>query len=96
VTSDATVSGRPIFAAVAVIVVLVSGGIGAIVGASGQERAVAMDLLGVVSFPMTPVSMVAFGMLVTGGVLALLFGLVCVAARYDAETEYDAETDHGE
>jgi pseudouridine-5'-phosphate glycosidase len=83
VTSDATVSGRPIFAAVAVIVVLVSGGIGAVVGASGQERAVAMDLLGVVSFPMTPLSTAAFGMLATGTVLALLFGLVSVAARRD-------------
>jgi hypothetical protein len=83
VNSTSDISGRPIFAAVAVLVVLVAGGIGAVVGASGQERAVAMDLLGVVSFPMTPVSMAAFGMLVTAGVLALLFGLVALAARYD-------------
>ncbi|WP_137283570.1 DUF7520 family protein [Halorussus salinisoli] len=82
-TTDATISSRPIFAAVAVIVVLVAGGLGAVVGASGQERAVAMDLLGVVSFQMTPVSMAAFGMVVTAGVLALLFGLVSVASRYD-------------
>ena len=54
-TTESTVSSRPIFAAVAVIVVLIAGGIGAVVGASGQERAVAMDLLGVVSFQMTPV-----------------------------------------
>ena len=86
-TSESTVSGRPIFAAVAVIVVLIAGGIGAIVGASGQQRAVAMDLLGVVSFPMTPTSMAAFGMVVTAGVLALLFGLVSVASRYDEAGE---------
>ena len=86
-TSTSEISGRPIFAAVAVLVVLVAGGIGAIVGASGQARAVSMDLLGVVSFPMTPVSMAAFGMLLTAGVLALLFGLVTVASQYDAESE---------
>ena len=89
-TSDATVSGRPIFAAVAVLVVLVAGGMGAVVGASGQERAVAMDILGVISFPMTPVSMAAFGMLATGSVLALLFGLVSVAARYDDAADSDS------
>ncbi|WP_128477692.1 DUF7520 family protein [Halorussus pelagicus] len=81
--TDSTISSRPIFAAVSVIVVLLAGGIGAVVGASGQERSVAMDLLGVVSFQMTPVSMAAFGMTVTASVLALLFGLVTVAARYD-------------
>jgi pseudouridine-5'-phosphate glycosidase len=86
VSTDETISSRPIFAAVAVIVVLVAGGIGAIVGASGQNRAVSMDLLGVVSFQMTPVSMAAFGMVVTASVLALLFGLVSVAARYDDQT----------
>ncbi|WP_135825440.1 DUF7520 family protein [Halorussus ruber] len=85
-STDETISSRPIFAAVAVIVVLVAGGIGAIVGASGQNRAVSMDLLGVVSFQMTPVSMAAFGMVVTASVLALLFGLVSVAARYDDQT----------
>ncbi|MFC7080943.1 DUF7520 family protein [Halorussus caseinilyticus] len=86
-STNATVSGRPIFAAVAVIVVLLAGGIGAIVGASGQKRAVSMDLLGVVSFQMSPVSMAAFGMLVTAGVLALLFGLVTLASRYDDADE---------
>jgi len=86
VTTESTVSSRPIFAAVAAIVVLIAGGIGAVVGASGQERAVAMDLLGVVAFQMTPVSMAAFGMVVTAAVLALLFGLVSVASRYDDQT----------
>jgi hypothetical protein len=86
VTTDSTISSRPIFAAVSVIVILVAGGLGAIVGASGQKRDVAMDLLGVVSFQMTPVVMAAFGMFVTASVLAVLFGLVSVASRYDDET----------
>lgn len=45
-----------------------------------------MDLLGVVSFPMTPVSMAAFGMAATAVVLAVLFGLVSLASEYDAES----------
>ncbi|MFC4449423.1 DUF7520 family protein [Halorussus aquaticus] len=84
-STESRISSRPIFAAVAVVVVLVAGGIGAVVGASGQERAVTMDLLGVVSFGMTPLSMAAFGMLVTASVLAVLFTLVSVASRYDNE-----------
>ncbi|WP_276300385.1 DUF7520 family protein [Halorussus lipolyticus] len=85
-STDERISSRPIFGAGAVIVVLLAGGIGAVVGASGQNRAVSMDLLGVVSFQMTPVSMAVFGMALTAGVLALLFGLVSVASRYDDQT----------
>ena len=84
-STESRISSRPIFGVVAVVIVLLAGGIGAIVGASGQQRSVAMDLLGVVSFGMTPASMAAFGMLVTGGVLAVLFALVSVASRYDDE-----------
>lgn len=87
-TSEETVSGRPIFAAGAVIVVLIAGVLGAIVGASGQERDVPMDLLGVLSFQMTPAGMAIFGMAVTAGVLALLFGLVSVASQYDEADEH--------
>jgi hypothetical protein len=83
VSADATISGRSIFAAVAAVIVLAAGGMGAIIGASGQERAVSMDLLGVVSFPMSPVSMALFGMVVTAAVLAAIFGLVSVASQYD-------------
>lgn len=80
-------SGRPIFAVVVVVVISLAGLIGMIVGTTGQQRGMSMDLAGVVSFPMTPVSMAAFGVLVTASVFALLFGLVSVASRYDAETD---------
>lgn len=83
VKSSATVSGRPVFAVVAVLAILVAGAFGAVVGASGQEQATTLDVLGVASFPMTPISMAAFGMAATAGALALLFGLVTVASRYD-------------
>ena len=84
-STESRTSSRPIFGVVAVVIVLLAGGIGAIVGASGQQRSVAMDLFGVVSFPMTPVSMAAFGVLVTAGLLAVLFSLVSVASRYDED-----------
>ncbi|USZ68956.1 hypothetical protein NGM10_04265 [Halorussus salilacus] len=82
-TEVSEISGRPVFAIVAIAVVALAGLLGAVVGASGQERGVAMDLAGVVSFGMTPVSMAAFGVLATGSVLAVLFGLVSIASKYD-------------
>ncbi|WP_135827955.1 DUF7520 family protein [Halorussus halobius] len=82
-STDQRTSGRPVFLVGAVAVVLIGGGLGAIVGASGQQRDASVDLLGVVSFEMTPVAMTAFGVLTTAGLLAVLFGLVRVASRYD-------------
>ncbi|WP_132057516.1 DUF7520 family protein [Halorussus amylolyticus] len=90
-TQASEVSGRPFLAGAAVVVVALAGLLGAVVGASGQEREVPMEIAGVVLFEMTPVSMAAFGMAATAGVLALLFGLVTVAARRDAERNPDAE-----
>ena len=84
-STDQRISGRPIFVAGAAVVVLLAGGLGAIVGASGQERAATLDLLGVVSFGMTPTSMATFGVLFAAVVLTVLFGLVTLASRYDAE-----------
>lgn len=86
-TRTPDISGRPIFAVVVVVVLSLSGLIGLVVGTTGQERGMSMELAGVVSFAMTPVSMAAFGVLVTASVFALLFGLVSVASRYDAETD---------
>jgi hypothetical protein len=77
------VSARPFLAGAAVVVVALAGLLGTVVGTTGRQEGMAMDLLGVVSFQMTPVSMAAFGMTATAAVLALLFGLVSVAAAYD-------------
>ena len=82
-TSEATIPGRPIFVATAVVVVLIAGGMGLLVGASGQKRGMTMDLLGVVAIPMTPISVATVGVVVTVTVLVALFGLVSVASRYD-------------
>jgi len=77
------VSARPFLAGAAVVVVALAGLLGAVVGTTGRQEGTAMDLVGVVSFQMTPISMAAFGMAATAAVLALLFGLVSVAAEYD-------------
>jgi len=77
------VSARPFLAGAAVVVVALAGLLGAVVGTTGRQEGMAMDLLGVVTFQMTPASMAAFGMAATAAVLALLFGLVSVAADYD-------------
>lgn len=86
-TRTPEISGRPIFAIVVVVVISLAGLIGMIVGTTGQQRGMAMDLAGVISFAMTPVSMAAFGVLVTAAVFVLLFGLVSVASRYDAAAD---------
>lgn len=85
--TDATISGRPLFAIAGTVVVLIAGGFGALVGATGQERDASADLLGVVSFEMTPLSMAAFGVVATSLILLVLFGLVRVASQYDTTTE---------
>lgn len=75
-------SGRSLLGLAGAVVVLMSALIGVFVGTTGQERGMSMEL-GVVSFQMTPVSMAVFGVLVTTATLAVLFGLVNVASRYD-------------
>lgn len=80
--SERVVSGRPIFLAAAATVVLATGGLGFVVGTTGQERGRSMDLL-VTQFQMSPLSMALFGMVLTTVVLAALFGLVSFVSRYD-------------
>lgn len=79
-------SGRPLFAAAGAVVVVMAAVIGAVVGATGEARGATMEFFGVSLFGMTPVSMAVFGVLVTSAVLALVFGLVSLASRYDTET----------
>ncbi|WP_458206172.1 DUF7520 family protein [Haladaptatus sp. NG-SE-30] len=83
--SDRVISSRPVFLATATVIVLVAGGIGFVVGTTGQNRGKTMDVLGVPLFEMSPVTMALFGMALTAVVLALLFGLVTYASRYDTE-----------
>ncbi|GAA0244434.1 hypothetical protein ACFFQF_03925 [Haladaptatus pallidirubidus] len=83
--SERVVSSRPIFLATATVVVLLAGAIGFVVGTTGQNRGATMDIFGVSLFQMSPVTMALFGMILTTCVLALVFGLVTYASRYDTE-----------
>ncbi|WP_266075954.1 DUF7520 family protein [Haladaptatus caseinilyticus] len=83
--SERIVSSRPIFLATATTIVLVAGGIGFVVGTTGQNRGTTMDLFGVPLFEMSPIAMALFGMVLTTFVLILLFSLVTYASRYDTE-----------
>ena len=82
--TEREISSRPVFLVAATTAIAVAGGLGFVVGAIRQERGRSMDLL-VAQFEMSSVSMALFGMLLTAGVLALLFGLVSVASRYDRD-----------
>lgn len=83
--SERVISSRPVFLATATVVVLVAGGIGFVVGTTGQNRSTTMNLFGVPLFEMSPVTMALFGMLLTTCVLALLFSLVSYASRHDTD-----------
>lgn len=83
--SDRIISSRPIFLATAVTIVLVSGGIGLTVGATGQNRHKTLSLFGVSLFEMSPVSMALFGMALTAAVLIVLFALVSYVSQYDTD-----------
>ncbi len=83
--SERVISSRPVFLVTATVVVLVAGGIGFVVGTTGQNRGTTMNLFGLSLFEMTPVTMALFGMLLTACVLALLFGLVSYASQYDTD-----------
>jgi hypothetical protein len=80
--SERVISARIVLLAAAATVVLAAGGLGFVVGTTGQNRGRSMDLL-VTQFQMSPLSMAAFGMVLTAVVFAVLFGLVSVASRYD-------------
>jgi len=82
--SEREISSRPVFLIAATVAVALAGGLGFVVGTTGQERGFTMDLL-VAQFDMSPLSMTLFGMVLAASVLALLFGLVSVVARYDGD-----------
>ncbi|WP_458190876.1 DUF7520 family protein [Haladaptatus sp. NG-WS-4] len=83
--SDRIISSRPVFLVTGAFVVLAAGGIGFVVGTTGQNRGKTMAVFGVSLFEMSPVTMALFGMALTAVVLVLLFGLVSYASRFDTD-----------
>lgn len=76
--------GRRILLAVGGIVVLLSGGIGWIVGSNGALEAAAVLGTGF-TIPVTPGTVALYGVVVSTAVLGGLFGLVELASRLEAD-----------
>ncbi|WP_318570061.1 DUF7520 family protein [Salinigranum marinum] len=81
-TDDST-DGRPIFVVIAVTVVLLAGVIGFFVGSNGATVAPAIQVVGGIALPTTPVTMTLYGMAIAVLSLGGLFGLVTLASRFD-------------
>lgn len=76
------VSGRRVLLTVGAIVVLVCGYIGYVIGTSHADRA-AIRVFGRVTLPMSPLAMSIYGSGLALLVIAILFGAVSLASRYD-------------
>ncbi|MFA1611375.1 DUF7520 family protein [Halobellus rubicundus] len=74
--------GRRIMLAVGVSIVGISAGIGWFVGSNGSAVASEMPVLGTgVTLPVTPLAFALYGVVISGGLLGLLFGLVELVSR---------------
>jgi hypothetical protein len=82
VTDDST-EGRRVFLVIAVTVVVLAGVLGFFVGSNGAAVAPTISVFGQFSLPTTPVTMTVYGMLLAVVSLAVLFGLVTAASRFD-------------
>ena len=76
--------GRRILLTVGAIVVVLSGGIGWLVGSNGALETAAVLGTGF-TIPVTPVTVAAYGLVVSTAVLGGLFGLVELASRLESD-----------
>lgn len=76
--------GRRILLAVGGIVVVLSGGIGWIVGSNGALEVAAVLGTGF-TIPVTPATVALYGVVVSTTILGVLFGLVELASRLEAD-----------
>jgi hypothetical protein len=78
--------GRRIMLALGATIVAISGGVGLLVGGNGAEAASEAAVLGTaVTIPLTPGAVALYGIVVSTLVLAVLFGLVELASRAEAD-----------
>ncbi|WP_181692939.1 cox cluster protein [Natronomonas sp. LN261] len=75
------VSGERIIVVLYVIVVGVTGFMGAAIGSIGLRDLEAVSFLGLVTFQPTPVGLAAYGMTLVGVVLGVLLALVVFVSR---------------
>ena len=77
------VDGRRIFVVVAASVVALAGVIGFFVGSNGADVAPTISVFGLLAIPTTPATLTLYGMVLAVVALAVLFGLVTLASRFE-------------
>ena len=78
--------GRKIMLGIGATVVLLSGGIGWLVGSNGAVELSEAAVLGTeVTIPVTPAAVALYGIVVSTLLLGLLFGLVELASRLEGD-----------
>ena len=79
--------GRRILLALGGSMVLLGGLLGFFVGANGGEALTELTLFGVLTVPVSPGAMTLYGMIVIAVAIALLYGAVSLASRYDSNAQ---------
>ncbi len=74
--------GRQILLGLGGLGVLIGGLLGFIVGANSDGIG-EITVGGVIAVPLTPAAMTVYGMVVVAAALAVLFGLISLASRFD-------------
>lgn len=75
--------GKRVLGAVILVAIGVGAGLGFVIGTSAKIRPIAA--FGVVLFRTTPLGMALYGAFASGGLLAVVFGIVEFLSRFDSE-----------
>lgn len=93
--------GRRILLTLGGIVIILSAGIGWIVGSNAAQTVARIKILNTpVAIPITPLSLSLYGILVSSLFITVLFGLVLIASRIESHDEINVDnsgstgTDH--
>lgn len=80
-------AGRRILLAVGAVLVATSGVVGFLVGTNNEGRVEAVEVFGTVVLPATGGAVAAYAVVLSAVALAVLFGLVELASRYDEASD---------
>jgi|GEM_PF-820816 hypothetical protein len=81
VTDGDGIGGQRVIVILYIVVVSVTGFMGAAIGSIGLRDLESVSLLGLVTFRPTPIGLAAFGMTTVGVTLGVLLGLVVFVSR---------------
>ncbi|ERG94834.1 hypothetical protein [Haloquadratum walsbyi] len=87
--------GRQILLGLGGFVIILSAGIGWLVGSNAPQTMARTQILNMsVTIPTTPVSLSLYGIIVSTFLLSMLFGLVSIASRIEDNNDVMTDTDH--